>query len=137
MKDFSANSLHLYFFGEGKFTGKPIIYDALNDFFMSRRPMSCYPGFKHLTSKDSSAAEECLDYMDEVHLLPRNIHMQRQYRLVLTVSEKKWLSNKLDEYRIPKCCSFSTICVDGYYTIVPEDEEDDDNDYAALLDMRV
>ena len=138
VKGFDANSLYLYCLGEGQFTGKPIIYDALSDFMMSRRPMRRFPGYKHLTSKDSSAAEECLDYLDEVHLLPRNIHMQRQYRLVLTVSEKKWLSNKLDEHKIPKCCMFGNICVDGYYTVVTEEEGcDGDNDYATMLDKRV
>ena len=70
MKGFDANSLYLYCLGEGQFTGKPIIYDAMSHFMMSRRPMRRYPGCKHLTSKDSSAAEECLDYMEEVHLLP-------------------------------------------------------------------
>ena len=57
--------------------------------------------------------------------------------MVLTVSEKKWLSSKLDEHKIPKCCTFSTICVDGYYTVVTEDEENDGNDYAGMLDKRV
>ena len=137
VKGFDANSLYLYCLGEGQFTGKPIIYDALSDFMMSRRPMRRVPGYKHLTSKDSSAAEECLDYMDEVHLLPRNIHMHRQYRLVLTVSEKKWLSNKLDEHKIPKCCMFGNICVDGYYTVVTEEGSDGENDYATMLDKRV
>ena len=137
VKGFDANSLYLSCLGEGQFTGKPIIYDAVSDFMMSRRPMRRFPGYKHLTSKDSSAAEECLDYMDEVHLLPRNIHMQRQYRLVLTVSEKKWLSNKLDEHKIPKCCMFGNICVDGYYTVATEEGSDGDIDYATMLDKRV
>ena len=137
VKGFDAKSLPFYCLGEGQFTGKPIIYDALNDFLMSRRPMRRYPGYKHLTSKDSSAAEECLDYMDEVDLLPCNIHMQRQYRMVLTVSEKKWLSNKFDEHKIPKCCTFSNICVDGYYTVVTEEGNDGENDFATMLDKRV
>ena len=132
-----ANSLYLYCLGEVQFTGKPIIYNAKSDFLMSRRPMRRYPGYKHLTSKDSSAAEEYLDYMDEVHLLPCNIHMQRQYRMVLTVSEKKWLSNKFDENNIPKCCIFSNICVDGYYTVVTEENSDSDSDYATMMDKRV
>ena len=139
VKGFDANSLYLYCLGEGQFTGKPVIYDALNDFMMSRRPMRRFPGYKHVTSKDSSAAEECLDYIDEVHLLPRNIHMQRQYRLALTVSEKKWISNKYDEHKIPKFSLFSNICVDGYYTVVVTEEgsSDGDVDYATLLDKRV
>ena len=143
VKGFDANSLYLYCLGEGQFTGKPVIYDAVSDFMMSRRPMRRFPGCKHLTSKDSSAAEECLDYIDDVHLLPRNIHMQRQYSLMLTVSEKKWLSNKLDEHKIPKCYTFSTMCVDGYYTIVgstdeeEESSDDDDDDGATMLDKRV
>ena len=99
--------------------------------------MRRFPGYKHLTSKDSSAAEECLDYIDKVHLLPRNIHMQRQYRLALTVSEKKWLSNKLDEHKIAKCCMFGNICVDGYYTVVTEEGSDGENDYATMLDKQV
>ena len=90
-----------------------------------------------MTSKDSSAAEECLDYMDEVHILPRNIHMQRQYRMVLTVSEQKWLSNKFYEHKIPKCCTFSNTCVDGYYTVVTDESSDGDNDFATMLDKRV
>ena len=35
VKGFDANSLYLYCLGEGQFTGKPIIYDALSDFMMS------------------------------------------------------------------------------------------------------
>ena len=137
VKGFDAISLYLYCLGEGQFTGKPIIYDAMSDFMMSRRPMKRYPGCKHLTSKDSSAAEECLDYMDEVNLLPHNIHMLRQYRMVLTVSERKWLSNKYDEHKIPKSCTFSNMCVDGYYTVVTEEGTDGDNDFATMLDKRV
>ena len=90
VKGFDANSLYLYCLGEGQFTGKPIIYDAVDDEILIRRKMNrrC-PGCKHLTNKDSAAAEECLDYIGEVHLRPRNIHMYRQYRLALTVSEKR------------------------------------------------
>ena len=134
LKGFDANSLYLYCLGEGQFTGKLIIYDAVSDYLMRHRAMRRYLGCKHLTSKDSAAAEECLDYIDKVHLLPRNIHMHRQYRFVLTVSEKKWLSNKFDEHKILKCCIFSNICVDGFYTVKQEDDGDKND---AMLDRRV
>ena len=56
---------------------------------------------------------------------------------MLTVPEKKWLSNKFDEHKIPKCCMFGNICVDGYYTVVIEEGSDGENDYATMLDKRV
>ena len=105
----------------------------MNSFLMMRKPMRHFPGYKHLTSKDGAATEECLEYIDEIHLLPRNIHMYRQYRFVLTVSKKKWLSHKLDEHKIPKYCTFSNTCVDGYYTIKQEEEDEGDNDGDSML----
>ena len=142
IKGFDANSLYLYCLGEGQYTGQPIIYKIVDSdrFLMCRMPMRCHPGYKHLTNKDSIAAEEYLDYIEDVHLRERNIHLYRQYRIVLTVSEKKWLANKFAEHKIPVCCTFSNICVDGFYYTVLEQEDDGEEEIAETmmpLDRRV
>ena len=122
IKGFDANSLYLYCLGEGQYTGQPIIYKSVDTdrFLMCRMPMRRHPGYKHLSNKDSAAAEEFLDYIEDVHLRDRDIHLYRQYRIVLTVSEKKWLANKFAEHKIPLWCIFSNICVDGFYYSVLE-----------------
>ena len=142
VKGFDANSLYLYCLGEGQYTGQPIIYKSVDSdrFLMCRMPMRRHPGYKHLSNKDSIAAEEYLDYIEDVHLRERNIHLYRQYRIVLTVSEKKWLANKLAEHKIPMWCTFSNICVDGFYYTVLEQENDGEEETAEtmmLLDRRV
>ena len=91
----------------------------------------------HLSNKDSAVAEEFLDYIKDVHLRERDIHLYRQYRIVLTVSEKKWLANKFAEHQIPMFCTFSNICVDGFYYSVLEHEDDEDAAPIAVLDKRV
>ena len=136
VKGFDANSLYLYCLGEGQYTGQPIIYKNVDSdrFLMCRMPMRRHPGYKHLSNKDSIAAEEYLDYIEDVHLRERNIHLYRQYRICLTVSEKKWLANKLAEHKIPMWCTFSNICVDGFYYTVLE-QKDDEEEIAETMMM--
>ena len=93
---------------------------------MMRMPMRCQPGYKRLSNKDSAAAEECLDYIEDVHLREHNIYLYRQYRITLTVLEKKWLANKFAEHHIPVAPIFSNICVNGYYYVLQEEGENDD-----------
>ena len=107
-------------------------------FLMCRMPTRRHPGYKHLSNKDSVAAEEFLDYIEDVHLRERDIHLYRQYRIGLTVSEKKWLANKFAEHQIPMWCTFSNICVDGfYYSVLEQDDDEEDTATAAVLDKRV
>ena len=70
IKGFDANSLYLYCLGEGQYTGQPITYKGMDTdrLLMMRIPMRRHPGYKHLSNKDSVAAEEYLDYIEDVHL---------------------------------------------------------------------
>ena len=118
VKGFDANSLYLYCLGEGQFTGRPILYEWViddTDVLIRRRLYRRFPGSKHLTSKDSASAEEYLDYLDNVQLIPQGISMSRQYRIRLTLSEQQYLLTRYDQANVPRSRLFSAFYVDGYY----------------------
>ena len=118
VKGFDANSLYLYCLGEGQFTGRPILYESViddTDVLIRRRLYGRFPGSKHLTSEDSVSAEEYLDYLDNVQLIPLGITMSRQYRIRLTLSEQQYLLTRYHQANVPRSRLFSAFYVDGYY----------------------
>ena len=75
-----------------------VIYEAMemDRFLVMHMPTRRH---KHLSNKYSAAAEEWLDYIEDVHLREHKIHLYIQYSIVLMVSERKWLSNNLQNTR--------------------------------------
>ena len=137
VKGFDANSLYLYCLGEGQFTGRPILYESVSDdtdVLIRRRLYRRFPGSKHLTSKDSASAEEYLDYLDNVQLIPHGISMSRQYRICLTLSEQQYLLTRYNQANIPCSRLFSSFYVDGYYDT--ECARDSDESASPLLDTK-
>ena len=132
IKGFDANSLYLYCLGEGQYTGKPTVYDEVSEFacgLMHRRKFAsgrAPVGTKHVDNRDSVAAEEYLDYLEDVYLMPRGVHLHRQYRIVLSSCEKKYLANRFAEEKVLLWNMFSNIYVDGYYVLDHSSDEDEE-----------
>ena len=132
IKGFDANSLYLYCLGEGQYTGKPTVYDEVSEFacgLMYRRKFAsgrAPVGTKHVDNRDSVAAEEYLDYLEDVYLAPRGVHLHRQYRIVLSSCEKKYLANRFAEEKVLLWNMFSNIYVDGYYVLDHSSDEDEE-----------
>ena len=120
------------------------MYDEVSEFacgLMYRRKFAsgrAPVGTKHVDNRDSATAEEYLDYLEDVYLVPRGVHLYRQYRMVLSSCEKKHLANRFAEEKVPLMRTFSNIYVDGYYVLDHSSDEDEEARAAvsATLDKK-
>ena len=117
IKGFDANSLYLHCLGERQFTGKCIVYKTYVGDYLQRTETVKSRLNRHPYLRDNIKAEQCLSYIEKKLVEPNELVLQRQVKLKLSDSDKRFLKEEYEKGGIPKDVFQWSYTVDGMITV--------------------